>query len=76
MFCLVIFENFVYLHTVKDVAIICPPYYINVKNLKLSRKVLNLSLLRSALRKIVMSGEDGKFSQRGNRREKENGKAL
>ncbi len=47
--------NFVYLHTVKGVATICPPYFINVNKLKMYRNVLNLNLLRSALRKISMS---------------------
>ena len=45
---------FVYLHTVKGVATICPPLYLNVNKLKLSRNVLNLSFLRFALRKIFV----------------------
>ena len=56
---------FVYLHTSKGVATICSPLYLNVNKLKISRKVLNLNFLRSALRKIVMSGRDGKFFSAG-----------
>ncbi len=53
--CLVVMRNFVYLQTVKGSATICPPYYINVNELKISRKVLNLSVLSFALRKLECS---------------------
>lgn len=42
VFCLVIFGNFVYLHTVKGVATICPPYYLNVNKLEMLRNVLKI----------------------------------
>ena len=53
-FCLALQIYFVYLPTERDVDIENHPEYINVNKLKISRNALNLSLLRSALRKIVM----------------------
>lgn len=54
VFCLVVKRNFVYLHTVKGVATICSPCYINVNKLKILRNALNLSFLRFALRNASM----------------------
>jgi hypothetical protein len=53
-FCLVILGNFVNLHTVKGVATICYPDYLNVNKLEISRNALNLNLLRLIIREIDM----------------------
>ncbi len=49
-----IFGNFVYLQAVKGVDAISYPVKTNVNKLKICRNALNLSLLRSALRKNIM----------------------
>lgn len=64
VFCLVVKINFVYLQSEWGAAIICIPELLNVNKLKMSRKVLNLNLLRPALRKIVMKGGDAKVMVR------------
>ena len=54
VFCLVVKKNFVYLHTVKGVATICSPYYVNVNKPKMLRNALKLNSLSRALRKGFM----------------------
>lgn len=59
---------FVYLPTERDVDIKNHPEYINVNKLKMYRNVLNLNLLRSALRKIFMQRgmcKEGKYGENG-----------
>ncbi len=52
-FCLVEKRNLVYLQTVKGVATICFPDYINVNKLKIIRNALKLNSLRYAVRKSI-----------------------
>ena len=52
---MVVKRFFVFLHTVKGVATISPPLYLNLNKLKMLRNALNLSFLGYDLRKVLGS---------------------
>lgn len=54
VFCLEVIRFFVYLQTVKGVATICSPEFLNVNKLKMLRNALKLKLLCNALREGVI----------------------